>query len=94
MSLISKSVLQQLPEENYSVGRSVRLPVLTHAGEGQIISTTSVRLNLIGFQLKLLAMDADLNNESTFSFPTPESENVQREFQHIPLWENLHPTGQ
>ena len=71
MSLISKSVLQQLPEEIYSVGRSVRLRVLTYAGEGQVISTTSVKLNLNGFQLKLLSINADLNNRLAFSFPTP-----------------------
>ena len=72
MSLIPKSVLQQLPEENYSVGKSIKLRVLTFAGEGQVISTTPVLLNLNGFQLKLLAIDADLNNGSGFSFPTPE----------------------
>ena len=66
MSLISKFVLQQLPEESYSVGRSVRLQVLTYAREGQIISTTSVKLNLNGFQLKLFAIEADLNNSSAF----------------------------
>ena len=55
MSLIPKSVLQQLPEESYSVGKSIKLRVLTFAGEGQVISTTPVRLNLNGFQLKLLS---------------------------------------
>ena len=62
MSLIPKSVLQQLPVESYSVGKSIKIRVLMFAGEGQIISTTPVRLNLNGFQLKLLAIDADLNN--------------------------------
>ena len=72
MSLIPKSVLHQLPEEIYSIGKSIKLRVLTFAGEGQVISATPVKLTLNGFQLKLLAIDADLNNGSGFSFPTPE----------------------
>ena len=85
MSLSSKSVLQQLPEENYSVGRSVRLRVLTYAGEGKIISTTSVKLNLNGFQLKLLAIDAELNNGSAFSFPTPEKWSPNQPLELFPI---------
>ena len=63
MSLISKSVLHQLPEDIYSVGNSVKLQVLTFA---------SVRLRFNGFLLKLLAIDADLNHGSAYSFLTPE----------------------
>ena len=53
MSMISKSALLRIPENMYSVGNSVNLRVLTYTGEGQTISTTSVKLNLNGFQLKL-----------------------------------------
>ena len=64
MSLISKSVLQLLPTDLYSVGKSTRLRFLTNAGEGKIISTVALKLNLNGFLLKLLAIDADLNDSS------------------------------
>ena len=66
MSMISRSVLQQL------FRKLVNLRVLTYTGEGQTISTTSIRLKLNGFWLKLLAIEADLNNGSAYSFPTPE----------------------
>ena len=72
MSMISKSVLQKLPEDMYSVSNSVNLRVLTYTGEGQTISTTSIRLKFNGFWLKLLAIEADLNNGSAYSFPTLE----------------------
>ena len=72
MSMISKSALHQLPENMCSIGNSVRLRVLTYTGEGQTISTTSVRLRFNGFWLKLLAIDAKLNNGSAYSFPIPE----------------------
>ena len=72
MSMISKSVLLQLPKNMYSVGNSVNLRVLTYTGEGQTISTTSIRLKFNGFWLKLLAIEADLNNGSAYSFPTLE----------------------
>ena len=48
MSMISNSVLLQIPENMYSIGNSVNLRVLTYTGEGQTISTTSIRLNLNG----------------------------------------------
>ena len=96
MSLISKSVLQQLPEEIYSVVKSVKLRVLTYAGEGHVISTTSVKLNLNGFQLKLLAMDPDLNNGSAFSLPTPEKWRActgNLTTSHFGKVSTIHPTG-
>ena len=68
--LMSKSILQQLPEDIYSIGKSVKLWVLTYAGKGQVISTNSVKLNVNGFMLKLLAIDTDHNNGSAYSFPT------------------------
>ena len=86
MSMISRSVLQQLPENMYSVGNSVNLRVLTYTGEGQTISTTSIRLKLNGFWLKLLAIEADLNNGSAYSFPTQRNGEPAQE---IPP----HPTS-
>ena len=41
-------------------GKTTRLRVLTYAGEGEIISTTVVKLNLNSFMEKLSAIDTDL----------------------------------
>ena len=60
-----------LPVDLYSMGKTTRLQVLTYAGQGKIITTTAVRLNLNGFMVKLSAIDADLNDGSAYSFPTP-----------------------
>ena len=94
MSLISKSVLQQLPENIYSVGKSVKLWILTYAGEGQLISTTSVKLNLNRVLAETPCYRCRSQQRFCLFFPySGEVEGVLRKFYHIPLWKGLHPTG-
>ena len=70
-SLISKSTLQLLPEDSYSLLNSSRINLLDFTGQGQLSNTTEVKLNLYNIVLKLVVVDANLDSGSAYLFPTP-----------------------
>ena len=70
-SLISKSALQLVQEDSYSLGNSSRINILDFTGQGQLFNATEVKLNLFNIALKLVIVDANLDSESAYLFPTP-----------------------
>ena len=72
-SLISKSALQLLPANTYSLGNSNKINILDFDGQGQLFNATEVRLNLFNHMLKLVVVDTNLNGVSGYSFPTRTS---------------------
>ena len=71
LSLISKSALSTIPRSMYSLGNSSQVKIMTYAGEGKIVLTTTVKLRIQGKTLKLSTIEENLNNGSAFSFSIP-----------------------
>ena len=71
LSLISKSALSTIPQSMYSLGSSSQVKIMTYAGEGKIVLTTTVKLRIQGRTLKLSTIEENLNNGSAFSFFIP-----------------------
>ena len=71
LSLISKSALSTIPQTMYSLGSSSQVKIMTYAGEGKVVLTTTVKLRIQGKTLKLSTIEENLNNGSAFSFTVP-----------------------
>jgi len=71
LSLISKSALSTIPQTMYSLGSSSQVKIMTYAGEGKVVLTTTVKLKIQGKTLKLSTIEENLNNGSAFSFTVP-----------------------
>ena len=71
LSLISKSALSTIPQSMYSLGSSSQVKIMTYAGEGKVVLTTTVKLRIQGRTLKLSTIEENLNNGSAFSFSIP-----------------------
>ena len=63
-SLISKSALQLLPANTYSLGNSNKINILDFNGQGQLFHVTEVKINLFNHMLKLVVVDTNLNSGS------------------------------
>ena len=57
LSLISKSVLQVLPVDMYSIGKPARVRILAYAGEEETILTTEVQLKQRSCSLQLYVFE-------------------------------------
>jgi len=71
LSLISRSALSTIPQSMYSLGSSSQVKIMTYAGEGKVVLTTTVKLRIQGKTLRLSTIEENLNNGSTFSFTIP-----------------------
>ena len=71
LSLISKSALSTIPQSMYSLGSSSQVKIMTYAGGGKVVLTTTVKLRIQGKTLRLSTIEENLNNGSAFSFTIP-----------------------
>ena len=80
LSLISKSALSTIPQSMYSLGSSTQVKIMTYAGEGKVVLTTTVKLRIKGKTLKLSTIDENLNNGSPS--PSPSHPSGGRSLSH------------
>ena len=95
LSLISKSALQVLPTDMYSIKKPTRVRILAYAGEEETILTTKVQLKLSSCTLQLYVVADTLNITFFlfFNFTAKPVEGMHREWEIIPFWQDLYPPG-
>ena len=71
LSLISRSALQTLPTDMYSIEEPTKVGIIPYAGDDETILTTEIQLKLKCCTLQLYVFEDTLNNTSPFSILPP-----------------------
>ena len=71
LSLISRSALQTLPTDMYSIEKPTKVGIIPYAGGEETILTTEIQLKLKYCTLQLYVFEDTLNNTSPFSILPP-----------------------